>query len=122
MQQIEESAMPKTIVIPATLDTKGKETAFIKSAIELKGHRTIVIDVGVLSRARNVNCAVIDSLPMAPALACLKSWFACEVCDYDRGYPSVEYGVPYQVTDPGIADKLKWMGSRARPARIILQY
>ena len=42
--------MPKTIVIPATLDTKGEETAFIKDEIERKGHRTIVIDVGVLGK------------------------------------------------------------------------
>jgi len=40
--------MPKTIVIPVTLDTKGEETKYIKDEIERKGHNTIVIDVGVL--------------------------------------------------------------------------
>jgi len=40
--------MPKTIVIPVTLDTKGEETKYLKEQIERKGHKTIVIDVGVL--------------------------------------------------------------------------
>jgi uncharacterized protein (UPF0261 family) len=40
--------MPKSIVIPVTLDTKGEETMFVKEEIERKGHKTIVIDVGVL--------------------------------------------------------------------------
>ncbi|MBE0479838.1 MAG: Tm-1-like ATP-binding domain-containing protein [Dehalococcoidia bacterium] len=42
--------MAKTIVIPATLDTKGEETEFLKREIEKKGHRTILVDVGVLGR------------------------------------------------------------------------
>jgi len=42
--------MPKTIVIPVTLDTKGEETKYIKDEIERKGHNTIVIDVGVLGK------------------------------------------------------------------------
>jgi len=42
--------MPKTIVIPVTLDTKGEETGFVKEQIEKRGLRTIVIDVGVLGR------------------------------------------------------------------------
>lgn len=42
--------MPKTIVIPVTLDTKGEETEFIRQEIERKGHRTVVVDVGVLGR------------------------------------------------------------------------
>jgi uncharacterized protein (UPF0261 family) len=44
--------MPKTIVIPVTLDTKGEETGFVKEQIEKRGLRTIVIDVGVLGRPR----------------------------------------------------------------------
>jgi uncharacterized protein (UPF0261 family) len=40
--------MPKTIVIPVTLDTKGEETAFIKNLIEAKGHRALIVDAGVL--------------------------------------------------------------------------
>lgn len=42
--------MPKTIVIPVTLDTKGEETNYVKEEIERKGHKTIVIDVGVLGK------------------------------------------------------------------------
>ncbi len=42
--------MPKTIVLPVTLDTKGEETKYIKEEIERKGHNTIVIDVGVLGK------------------------------------------------------------------------
>jgi uncharacterized protein (UPF0261 family) len=40
--------VPKTIVIPATLDTKGEETGYVRKQIEKRGHRTLVIDVGVL--------------------------------------------------------------------------
>lgn len=42
--------MPKTIVIPVTLDTKGEETKYVKQEIERKGDNTIVIDVGVLGK------------------------------------------------------------------------
>ncbi len=40
--------MAKTIVIVGTLDTKGEEIKYVKELIEGRGHRTIVIDVGVL--------------------------------------------------------------------------
>ena len=43
----EGDRMPKTIVIPVTLDTKGEETGYVMREIERKGHNTIVIDVGV---------------------------------------------------------------------------
>jgi uncharacterized protein (UPF0261 family) len=42
--------MTKTIVIPVTLDTKGEETKYLKEQIERKGHKTIIIDVGVLGK------------------------------------------------------------------------
>ena len=44
--------MPKTIVIPVTLDTKGEETQFVREEIEKRGHRTLVIDVGVMGTPR----------------------------------------------------------------------
>lgn len=44
------SYMTKTIVIPVTLDTKGEETKYLKEQVERKGHKTIVIDVGVLGK------------------------------------------------------------------------
>ncbi len=40
--------MSKTIVLPATLDTKGEEAAFIRDRIVERGHVALVIDVGVL--------------------------------------------------------------------------
>ena len=40
--------MPKTILILATLDTKEDEALFVKQRIEQRGHRTIVVDAGVL--------------------------------------------------------------------------
>ena len=42
--------MTKKIVMPVTLDTKGEEAQFIKNEIEKRGHKTIVIDVGVLGK------------------------------------------------------------------------
>jgi uncharacterized protein (UPF0261 family) len=42
--------MSKTIVIVATMDTEGEEALFLKEQIEKKGHRTIVIDAGILGK------------------------------------------------------------------------
>lgn len=40
--------MTKTIAIFGALDTKGQEFAFLKSAIEQRGFKTLVVDTGVL--------------------------------------------------------------------------
>lgn len=40
--------MPKTIAIAGALDTKGEEFKFLKDEIERRGHRTFVIDTGVV--------------------------------------------------------------------------
>jgi uncharacterized protein (UPF0261 family) len=40
--------MAKTVVIVGTLDTKGKEFAFIKDLIRKEGHNTLVVDFGVM--------------------------------------------------------------------------
>lgn len=40
--------MGKTIALVGTLDTKGAEYAYVQRLIEDRGHRTLVIDVGVL--------------------------------------------------------------------------
>lgn len=40
--------MTKTIAVIGALDTKGKEFAFVKAAIEARGHRAVVIDTGVM--------------------------------------------------------------------------
>ena len=42
--------MPKTVVIVATLDTKGKEFAFVKELIEKEGLNTLVVDFGVMGK------------------------------------------------------------------------
>ncbi len=40
--------MAKTIALLGSLDTKGTEYGFVKECIEARGHRTLLIDVGVL--------------------------------------------------------------------------
>jgi uncharacterized protein (UPF0261 family) len=38
----------KTIVVMGTLDTKGEEIRYVKGLIEARGHRTIVVDTGII--------------------------------------------------------------------------
>ena len=40
--------MARTIALLGALDTKGTEYGFVKEIIENRGHRTLLIDVGVL--------------------------------------------------------------------------
>ncbi len=40
--------MAKTIALLGTLDTKGREFDYIKQIIEKRGHKTILIDAGVM--------------------------------------------------------------------------
>jgi uncharacterized protein (UPF0261 family) len=47
-----------TILIIGALDTKGAEVAFLKERIEMRGHRTLVMDVGVLGAP-----AVAEDIP-----------------------------------------------------------
>jgi len=42
--------MTKTILVLGTLDTKGDEVQYLKERIEERGHKTIVLDVGVLHK------------------------------------------------------------------------
>lgn len=46
-----EMTMPKTIAIAGALDTKGEEFKFLKNEIERRGHRTFVIDTGVVGES-----------------------------------------------------------------------
>ena len=39
---------PRTILLLGTLDTKGHEYAFVRDAIQARGHRTLLVDLGVL--------------------------------------------------------------------------
>lgn len=43
--------MSKTIAVIAALDTKGLEAAFIAEIIERRGHRSLMVDVGVMADA-----------------------------------------------------------------------
>ena len=43
--------MKKTIAVIGALDTKGREFAFVKAAIEARGHRALVINTGVMGEA-----------------------------------------------------------------------
>jgi uncharacterized protein (UPF0261 family) len=40
--------MSRTVLLVATLDTKGAELAYVRDLIEVRGHRTLVVDAGVL--------------------------------------------------------------------------
>jgi uncharacterized protein (UPF0261 family) len=42
--------MPKTVVLVATLDTKGAEARYLKRQIEKQGVRTLVVDGGILGQ------------------------------------------------------------------------
>ena len=42
--------MKKIIVCIATLDTKGQEIKFIKDMIERRGHKTLIVDSGILGK------------------------------------------------------------------------
>src|SRR5437879_5271366 len=41
----------KTIVVLATLDTKGREAQYLRECIERRGHRALLIDTGVVGVA-----------------------------------------------------------------------
>lgn len=45
-----KAARSKTIVLMGTLDTKGLEVGFVRDWLERRGHRTIVVDAGVLGK------------------------------------------------------------------------
>lgn len=45
------NSTPKTIAVLATLDTKGCEVQYLREYIEGRGHRALVIDVGVVGEA-----------------------------------------------------------------------
>jgi len=44
----DEDPRTRTVVIVATLDTRGDEVAFLKEIVENRGHRAVVVDVGVM--------------------------------------------------------------------------
>ena len=42
--------MSKTVLVVGTLDTKGMEVGFVKEQIEQRGHKTILMDIGILGQ------------------------------------------------------------------------
>ena len=42
--------MSRAIMVIGTLDTKGAEVGFLKEQIERRGHRTVIMDIGILGR------------------------------------------------------------------------
>ena len=36
--------------------------------------------------------------------------FEVVLCPFDKGYPAAEYGVPYQIAEPTLADEFAWAG------------
>jgi uncharacterized protein (UPF0261 family) len=57
--------MPKTIALIGALDTKGAEFAFVKAEIERRGHRTLLIDSGVMGEPRTPADVTADALAVA---------------------------------------------------------
>ncbi len=54
--------MTKTIAIVGALDTKGHEFAFVKAAVQGRGHQALMIDCGVVGDplfAPDVSAAVV---------------------------------------------------------------
>ncbi len=50
-------ANPKTILLVGTLDTKGDEYAYLRDLIELRGHRTLVMDASVFDSTETARAA-----------------------------------------------------------------
>ena len=69
-----------TIVITGSLDTKGTEVDFLRQLIEQRGHRTIVVDTGVLGEP-----LVHADVPRAAVAAAGGAELAKLVADNDRG-------------------------------------
>jgi uncharacterized protein (UPF0261 family) len=69
-----------TIVITGALDTKGTEVDFVRQLIEKRGHRTLVVDTGVLGEP-----LVRADVPRAAVAAAGGAELARLVADNDRG-------------------------------------
>jgi uncharacterized protein (UPF0261 family) len=42
--------MSKIIALLVTLDTKGQEAGYLKEQIEMRGHRALLMDIGVVGK------------------------------------------------------------------------
>lgn len=71
--------MDKTVAIIGTLDTKGEEFAFLKSEIQKRGCRTLVINTGILGGP-----AFMPDIS-AEAVAAADGFTLSELAHFDRG-------------------------------------
>jgi uncharacterized protein (UPF0261 family) len=72
--------MSKTIALLGALDTKGAEYGFVKACIEAKGHKTLLIDVGVLG-----DPVIVPDIPREDVAKAAGADMAKLVADADRG-------------------------------------
>ena len=72
--------MSKTIALLGALDTKGAEYGFVKACIEARGHKTLLIDVGVLDPP-----VIAPDVPREDVAAAAGADLAKLVADADRG-------------------------------------
>ncbi len=72
--------MAKTIALLGALDTKGAEYGFVKSCIEARGHKTLLIDVGVLEAP-----VIQPDVPRAEVAAAAGADIDALVAKEDRG-------------------------------------
>jgi len=72
--------MSKTIALLGALDTKGAEYGFVKDCIEARGHKVLLIDVGVLGKP-----AVEPDVPRKTVAAAGGADIKKLVADEDRG-------------------------------------
>jgi uncharacterized protein (UPF0261 family) len=77
MQEMTEMS---TIALLGALDTKGTEYAFVRQCIEQRGHRVLLIDVGVLEPA-----VVTPDVPREMVAAAADADLPTMVADKDRG-------------------------------------
>ncbi len=69
-----------TVAILGTMDTKGAEHAFVAERVRERGHRTLVIDVGILGRP-----GLAPDIPRADVAAAAGVDLAALVARQDRG-------------------------------------
>ena len=79
--------MAKTIVVIGALDTKGPEFAFVKEAIEDRGHQALVINTGVTgepSFAADVPAAATTPLETPSKMILMRDSVAAIYADQSR--------------------------------------
>lgn len=89
--------MAKTIVLIATLDTKGEEAEFTRQQIEARGHRVVLVDPGILGEPAVVADITRNDVALASGvsgIAEVRSWG-----DKSRGLEQMIKGATTIVTE-----------------------